>query len=101
MKSILGDIGVIKIPLNPDVKPVKQRPYRLNPKYKEKVSVIIRSAPTNFSFWQHSNVKVTTQVSRAFWQHTAVDTWNRYKERKDLLLFYGEPLIHKRMQIME
>ena len=37
MKGILGDIGVIKIPLKPDVNPVKQRPYRLNPKYKEKV----------------------------------------------------------------
>ena len=37
MKGILGDIGVIKIPLKPDAKPMKQRPYRLNPKYKEKV----------------------------------------------------------------
>ena len=37
MKGILGDIGVIKIPLKPDVRPVKQCPYRLNPKYKEKV----------------------------------------------------------------
>ena len=36
MKAILGDIGVIKIPLKPDAKPVKQRPYRMNPKYKEK-----------------------------------------------------------------
>ena len=36
-KGILGDIGVLKIPLKPDAKPVKQRPYRLNPKYKEKV----------------------------------------------------------------
>ena len=36
MKGILGDIGVIKIPLKPDAKPVKQRPYRLNPKYKQK-----------------------------------------------------------------
>ena len=36
MKGILGDIGVTKIPLKPDAKPVKQRPYRLNPKYKEK-----------------------------------------------------------------
>ena len=34
MKGILGDIGVMKIPLKPDAKPVKQRPYRLNPKYK-------------------------------------------------------------------
>ena len=34
MKGILGDIGVINIPLKPDVNPVKQRPYRLNPKYK-------------------------------------------------------------------
>ena len=25
---------------------------------------------------------MTTQVSRAFWQHTVVDTWNRHKERK-------------------
>ena len=37
MKCILGDIGVINIPLKPDANPVKQRPYRLNPKYKEKV----------------------------------------------------------------
>ena len=39
MKGILADIGVIKIPLKPDAKPVKQRPYRLNPKYKEKVRI--------------------------------------------------------------
>ena len=39
MKGILGDIGVIKITLRADAKPVKQRPYRLNPKYKEKVRV--------------------------------------------------------------
>ena len=37
MKGILGDIGVIKIPLKADAKLVKQRLYRLNPKYKEKV----------------------------------------------------------------
>ncbi len=37
MKGILGEIRVMKIPLKPDAKPVKQRPYRLNPKYKEKV----------------------------------------------------------------
>ena len=37
MKGILGDIGVIKIPLKADAKTVKQFPYRLNPKYKEKV----------------------------------------------------------------
>ena len=39
MKGILGDIGVMKIPLNPDSNPVKQHPYRLNPKYKEKVKL--------------------------------------------------------------
>ena len=39
MKGILGDIGVIKIPLKVDAKPVKQCPYRLNPKYKEKVKM--------------------------------------------------------------
>ena len=37
MKGIIGDIGVIKIHLKPDAKPVKHRPYRMNPKYKEKV----------------------------------------------------------------
>lgn len=37
MKGIVGDLGVMKIPLKPDAKQVKQRPYRLNPKYKEKV----------------------------------------------------------------
>ena len=37
MKGILGDLGVMKIPLKEGAKPVKQHPYRLNPKYKEKV----------------------------------------------------------------
>lgn len=37
MKGILGDLGVMKVPLKKGVKPVKQRPYRLNPRYKEKV----------------------------------------------------------------
>lgn len=37
MKGIVGDLGVMKIPWNPDVNPIKRSPYRLNPKYKEKV----------------------------------------------------------------
>ena len=36
MKGILGEIGVMKIPLKVDAKPMKERPYRLNRKYKEK-----------------------------------------------------------------
>ena len=39
MKGIVGDLGEMKIPLRSDAKPVKQRPYRLNPRYKEKVKV--------------------------------------------------------------
>ena len=39
MKGILGDIGVIDTLLKPNAKPAKQRPYRLNPKYKEKVRI--------------------------------------------------------------
>lgn len=37
MKGITRELGEMKIPLKHDAKPVKQRPYRLNPKYKEKV----------------------------------------------------------------
>ena len=37
MKGILGDLGVMRIPLKEGAKPVKQRPYQLNPRYKEKV----------------------------------------------------------------
>ena len=37
MKGILGDLGVMRIPLKEGAKPIKQCPYRLNPKYKEKV----------------------------------------------------------------
>ncbi len=37
MKEIVGDLGVMRIPLKEDAKPVKQHPYRLNPHYKEKV----------------------------------------------------------------
>ena len=37
LKGIVGDLSVMKITLKPDVRPIKQRPYRLNPKYKQKV----------------------------------------------------------------
>ena len=39
MKGIVGDLGEMKIPLKPDARPVKQRPYKLNPHYREKVKV--------------------------------------------------------------
>jgi hypothetical protein len=39
MKGIKGLMGDMKIPLKLDAKPVKQRPYRLNPKYKEKMNI--------------------------------------------------------------
>ena len=37
MKGILGNLGEMKIPLKSDMKMVMQRPYRLNPQYKERV----------------------------------------------------------------
>jgi hypothetical protein len=37
MKGIVGELGEMKIPLKPEAKPVRQRPYRLNPVYKKKV----------------------------------------------------------------
>ena len=37
MKGILGDLGEMKIPLKPDAKPVRQRPYFLYLLYKERV----------------------------------------------------------------
>lgn len=37
LKGIVGDLGVMHITLKPNVKLVKQCPYRLNPKYKQKV----------------------------------------------------------------
>jgi len=37
IKVIIVDLGIIKIMLKPDSKPVKQRHYHHNPKYKEKV----------------------------------------------------------------
>jgi hypothetical protein len=39
MKGIKGPMGEMRIHLNPNARPVKQRPYRLNPKYKEKVKI--------------------------------------------------------------
>ena len=39
LKGITGNLGMMNITLKPDAKPVKQRPYRLNSKYKEKVHV--------------------------------------------------------------
>jgi hypothetical protein len=39
LKEIEGPMSEMRIPLNPYARPVKQRPYRLNPKYKEKVKI--------------------------------------------------------------
>lgn len=41
MKGIIGDLGEMRIPLKPDAKLVRQRPYILNPHYKEKVRLEI------------------------------------------------------------
>jgi hypothetical protein len=39
MKGIKGPMGEMRIPLKPYARLFKQRPYRLNPKYKEKVKI--------------------------------------------------------------
>ena len=42
MKGILGDLGEINIPLKLDAKPVRQRPYCLNMRYKERVKAELK-----------------------------------------------------------
>lgn len=42
MKGIKGPMGEMRILLKLDVKPFKQRPYRLNSKYKEKVKLELK-----------------------------------------------------------
>jgi hypothetical protein len=37
MKGIVGGLGEMKIPLQLGAKPIKQRPYIMNLKYKQKV----------------------------------------------------------------
>ena len=37
LKGIIGELGVMKIIFKPYVRPVKQFPYRLNSRYKQKV----------------------------------------------------------------
>jgi hypothetical protein len=39
MKGIKGCMGEMRIPLKTYARPFKQRPYILNPKYKEKVKI--------------------------------------------------------------
>ena len=41
MKGIAGELGEMNIPLRHEARPVRQRPYRLNPIYKQKVKVEI------------------------------------------------------------
>jgi hypothetical protein len=38
MKGIAGELGEMKIPLKPEARPVRQRPYRLNPVSKQKLT---------------------------------------------------------------
>jgi hypothetical protein len=39
MKGIKGPMGYMRIPLKLEERPIKQIPYKLNPKYKEKVKI--------------------------------------------------------------
>jgi hypothetical protein len=39
MKGIKGPMGEMRIHLKPNARAIKQIPYRLNPKYKEKVKI--------------------------------------------------------------
>ena len=41
MKGIAGELGEMNIPLKPEEISIRQRPYRLNPIYKQKVRVKI------------------------------------------------------------
>jgi hypothetical protein len=41
MKGVARELGEMKIPLRPYARPVRQRPYRLNSIYKQKVKVEI------------------------------------------------------------
>jgi len=41
MKGIVGELGEMNIPLKPEARSVRQRPYRLNPIYNQKVKVEI------------------------------------------------------------
>jgi hypothetical protein len=41
MKGIAGELGEMKIPLRPEARSIRQRPYRLNPIYKQKVKAKI------------------------------------------------------------
>jgi len=39
LKGIIGDLGIMKITLKPNAKPVKKIPYHLNPKYNKNICV--------------------------------------------------------------
>jgi len=41
MKEIIGELAEINIPLKPDAKPMKQRPYKLDLMYKQNVKLEI------------------------------------------------------------
>ena len=41
MKGMVGELCEMKIPLRPEARTVRQRPYRLNPIYKQKVKAEI------------------------------------------------------------
>jgi hypothetical protein len=41
MKGLVGELGEMKIPLRDEARPIIQRPYKLNPIYKQKIKVDI------------------------------------------------------------
>jgi hypothetical protein len=41
MKGIVGELGEMNIPLKPEARPIRKRPYKLNPMYKKKVKLEI------------------------------------------------------------
>eukprot|EP00253_Pinus_taeda_P031910 PITA_31910 len=107
LKGIVGHLGMVKITLKPNAKLVKQRPYHLNPKYKEKVYVeldkmlvagIIESVEE--SDWLHAMLG-HTRYYRKFIKCYAQITMPMEKLLKKDLTFYWNDDCMKSMDVLK
>ena len=77
---MVRDLVEMKIPLRPDVKPVKQRPQRLNPCYRQKVKAELD---------RMLKVGVIEPVEESEWISSIVVQIRKYQEKSGFVLISG------------
>eukprot|EP00253_Pinus_taeda_P006413 PITA_06413 len=103
----MGDLGVMKITLKPDVKPIKHRPYRVYPKYKEKVKEELEKMvaagiiePVEESDWLHATLGHTRYYQKLIKAYVQITTPMEKLLKKDATFCWDDDF-HKCLDVLK